>query len=316
MPETDLFNEISSLQTEQRNPSSEKIDVASTEEILKIINDEDKLVAEAVSEVIPKIAEAVEIVVNAFKKGGRLFYFGAGTSGRLGILDAAECPPTFGTDPEMVQGIMAGSHKAVFVAKEGAEDRTHSVRVYFGLKKIKPPDVLCGIAASGRTPFVKSAIEHGKKLGCKTIFICTVSEEQAGKSGVAPDVLISCNVGAEVITGSTRMKSGTAQKLILNMISTAAMIKLGKTYGNIMVDLKITNNKLRERAKRIIMEITGVGYDEAVEVLEKSSGNVKIALVMILAKTDYFQASRILNESDGIVRKAIEKIQENFSKNL
>ncbi|MCX7736586.1 MAG: N-acetylmuramic acid 6-phosphate etherase [Candidatus Kapabacteria bacterium] len=308
MPETELFKEISSLQTEKRNPKSENIDKSSTIDILKVINNEDKLVPEAVSKVIPKIAEAVDILVEAFKKGGRLFYFGAGTSGRLGILDAAECPPTFGTDPEMVQGIIAGGKEAVFVAQEGAEDKPENAYLYFIERKINPNDVICGIAASGRTPFVKAAIEKGKEIGCRTIFICTVSQEKAIELGVSPDVLISCEVGPEVITGSTRMKSGTAQKLILNMISTAAMVKLGKTFGNIMVDLKITNNKLRERAKRILMEITGVSHDEAVEYLNKSQGNVKIALVMILGKVDYNKAKKILDESDGFVRVAIEKI--------
>lgn len=308
MPETELFKEISSLLTEKRNPYSENIDKASTAEILRIINSEDKLVPEAVSKIIPKIAEAVDIVVKCFKSGGRLFYFGAGTSGRLGILDAAECPPTFGTDPELVQGLIAGGKEAVFVAQEGAEDRPENAEELFKEKNINPKDVVCGIAASGRTPFVRAAIQKGKDIGCRTIFISTVSEEQATHSGIIPDVLISCNVGPEVITGSTRMKSGTAQKLILNMISTTAMVKLGKTYGNIMVDLKITNNKLRERAKRILMEITGVNHDEAVDFLSKSQGNVKVALVMILGNTDFQNALKILDESDGFVRKAIEKI--------
>jgi N-acetylmuramic acid 6-phosphate etherase len=308
MPETELFKEISSLQTEMRNTISENIDKSSTTEILKIINNEDKLVPEAVSKVIPEIARAVDTVVDAFKNGGRLFYFGAGTSGRLGILDAAECPPTFGTNPEMVQGLIAGGKEAVFVAQEGAEDKPENADIYFSERNINSKDVICGIAASGRTPFVKAAIDKGKQIGCKTIFICTVSEQKAIQLGVIPDILISCEVGPEVITGSTRMKSGTAQKLILNMISTAAMVKLGKTYGNIMVDLKITNNKLRERAKRILMEITGITHDEAVEYLNKSQNNVKVALVMILGKTEYENALKILNESDGFVRKAIEKI--------
>ncbi len=312
MPETDLFKEISSLQTEKRNPLSEQIDISSTTEILKIINNEDRLVPEAVSKVIPEIAEAVNVIVEAIKKGGRLFYFGAGTSGRLGILDAAECPPTFGTDPNLVQGLIAGGKEAVFIAQEGAEDKAEYAVFYFAQRNINPPDVICGIAASGRTPFVKTAIEKAKQIGCKTIFICTVSKEKAIQLGVSPDILISCEVGPEVITGSTRMKSGTAQKLILNMISTATMVKLGKTYGNIMVDLKITNNKLKERAKRILMEITGISYDQSVEYLEKSHGNVKAALVMILGKTDYENAKKILDKSDGFVRIAIEKIQANL----
>lgn len=308
MPETELFKEIASLQTEMRNPLSENIDNCSTTEILKIINNEDSLVPTAVSKVIPDIAKAVDIIVNAFKNGGRLFYFGAGTSGRLGILDAAECPPTFGTNPKMVQGIIAGGKEAVFVAQEGAEDKPENADIYFTERNINSKDVVCGIAASGRTPFVKAAIDKGKKIGCRTIFICTVSKQKAIQLGVTPDILISCEVGPEVITGSTRMKSGTAQKLILNMLSTAAMVKLGKTYGNIMVDLKVTNNKLRERAKRILMEITGVSHDEAVEYLSKSQHNVKVALVMILGKTDYVNAMKILDETDGFVRKAIEKI--------
>ncbi|MGQ9818646.1 MAG: N-acetylmuramic acid 6-phosphate etherase [Candidatus Kapaibacteriales bacterium] len=308
--ENNLFKEISQLTTEQNNPRSKDIDIASTEEILEIINYEDKLVAYAVEKEIPSIALAVELIVDSFRKGGRLFYIGAGTSGRIGVLDSAECPPTFGTNPEMVQAIIAGGKDAVFVAQEGAEDNEDDGIEQVRIHNILPPDVLCGIAASGRTPFVRGALVEARRRNVKTIFISTSPIEQVKQLGINADIYICPVVGPEVIAGSTRMKSGTAQKFILNMLSTASMVRLGKTFGNVMIDLQMTNNKLRERAKKIIMDITSVDYDTAVEFLEKADWHVKTALVMILGKVDQFTAKRLINDANGFVKIAIKMAQE------
>ncbi len=306
----DLFDEISSLVTEQNNPNTLNIDIATTEKILRLINNEDKLVPIAVESVIPDIARAVEIVTEGLRRGGRLFYIGAGTSGRLGIVDAAECPPTFGTHPSMVQGIIAGGRDAVFVAQEGAEDSEENGTKEVAKYGIAPPDVVCGIAASGRTPFVKGALAEARRLGVSTIFISTSPVEKVKELGVDADIYICPVVGPEVIAGSTRMKSGTAQKLVLNMISTATMIKLGKTYGNIMIDLQMTNNKLRERAKKIVMELAGVDYQRAVETLSEADWKVKVALVMLIANVGKTEAIELLNKSNGFVKIAIEKAKK------
>ena len=246
------------------------IDTRSIPEILKIINEEDKRVASAVENEIVYIAKAVEIVVDSFKKGGRLIYLGAGTSGRLGVLDAVECPPTFGVDPKKVQGIIAGGEKAMFRAQEGAEDHEEG-----GVKDINEiavgnKDVVCGIAASLQTPYVVGAVIEAKRRGAKTIYLTTnprkkFSIPEFSELSKAIDVAICPEVGPEVIMGSTRMKSGTAQKLVLNMITTAAMIRIGKVYENMMIDLQLTNQKLKERAKRVVMTITGIGYEAAAE---------------------------------------------------
>jgi N-acetylmuramic acid 6-phosphate etherase len=299
-----LFDEISKLSTEQRNPRSMNIDVASIPEILKIINEEDKTVPLAVEKELPFIAKAVEIIVYAMKHGGRLFYFGAGTSGRLGVVDAAECPPTFGTDPEMVQGFIAGGKEAMFIAQEGAEDFPENGAKEVVKAGVTSKDVVCGIAASRRTPYVVGAIKKAKELGAKTLFITTTPRDQFNIEGV--DVAICPYVGPEVIMGSTRMKSGTAQKLVLNMLTTATMVRLGKVYENMMIDLQMTNKKLVERSKRIIMTITGVSYEEAAKYLSESGDHVKTALVMILAKVSKEEAKRRLEKADGFVRLAIE----------
>ncbi len=258
----------------------------------------------AVEKEIPYIAQAVEFVVQSFKEGGRLLYFGAGTSGRLGIVDAAECPPTFGTPPEMVQGFIAGGREAVFVAQEGAEDKEENGANDVLKANVGPKDTVVGIAASRRTPYVVGAVKKAKELGAKTVFITTNPRKDFNIKEV--DVAICPEVGPEVIMGSTRMKSGTAQKLVLNMISTAAMIRIGKVYENMMIDLQMTNQKLVERSKRIVMIITGVNYEEAEKYLKEAKGNVKTALVMILAKVPYEEAVRRLQLSEGFVRKAIE----------
>lgn len=298
-----VFDEIKNLVTEQRNPNSMDIDAKSTLEILKIINDEDKKVPFAVEKEIPYIAQAVELVVQAFKSGGRLLYFGAGTSGRLGIVDAAECPPTFGTPHELVQGFIAGGKEAVFVAQEGAEDKEENGANDIIKANVTSKDVVCGIAASRRTPYVVGAVKKARELGAKTIFITT---NPRSEFNLEVDVAICPEVGPEVIMGSTRMKSGTAQKLVLNMITTTAMIRIGKVYENMMIDLQMTNQKLVERSKRIVMIITGVSYEVAEKYLKEARGNVKTALVMIKANVSYEEAVRRLKLADGFVRKAIE----------
>ena len=301
---SDLFEELQTLATEQRNPNSTHIDTASTEEILRVINTEDHLVPIAVRRELPQIAEAVEHVVTAFENEGRLFYVGAGTSGRLGVVDASECPPTFGTDPERVQGIIAGGKEAVFRSQEGAEDVPADGATALDEHGVTENDVVCGFTSSGRTPFVVGAVEHARDtIGCPTLFVTTVPRDELD---VEPDVAICPVVGPEVVMGSTRMKSGTAQKLVLNMITTAAMVRLGKVYENMMVDLQRTSEKLVERGIRTVMMVTGVDYDEADDVLDRCDGHVKTAIVMILADVDVDEARRRLDETDGFVRPAIE----------
>jgi N-acetylmuramic acid 6-phosphate etherase len=299
-----LFDEISRLHTEQRNPKTMDIDVKSTADILKIINDEDKLVPLAIEKELPFIEKAVEIIVDALRNGGRLIYFGAGTSGRLGVIDAAECPPTFGTPDDLIIGYIAGGREAMFKSQEGAEDYEENGANDVLAAKVTSKDVVCGIAASRRTPYVIGAIKKAKALGAKTLFITCNPRDEFDIKDV--DIAICPYVGPEVIMGSTRMKSGTAQKLVLNMLTTASMIRLGKVYENMMIDLQMTNKKLVERSKRIIMTITGISYDDATKFLEKANGHVKTAIVMIKANVDAEQAKQRLINSDGFVRKAIE----------
>ena len=298
-----LFHEISNLSTEQRNEKSKDIDFASTAEILKIINNEDKTVPFAVEKELPYIEKAVDKIVESLKKGGRLLYFGAGTSGRLGVVDASECPPTFGTKPEMVQGFIAGGEAAMFVAQEGAEDYEENGAKDVLEAKVNSIDVVCGIAASRRTPYVIGAVKKAKELGATTLYITCTPRETFNIDEV--DIPICPYVGPEVVMGSTRMKSGTAQKLVLNMLTTTAMVRLGKTYENMMIDLQMTNKKLVERAKRIVMTITGVDYEEATKYLEASNYHVKSSLVMILAEVSFEEAKERLKKADGFVRRAI-----------
>ncbi len=299
-----LFEQLKNLATEQRNPASMDIDSKSTIEILKIINDEDKKVPFAVEKELPYIAEAVDILVEAFKKGGRLIYIGAGTSGRLGILDASECPPTYGTPPEMVQGLIAGGYQAIRKAVEGAEDYEENGAKDIEESNVNEKDVVCGIAASKRTPYVIGAIKKAKELGAKTLFVTCVPRETFDVPFV--DVAICPYVGPEVIMGSTRMKSGTAQKLVLNMLTTTSMIRLGKVYENMMIDLQMTNKKLVERSKRVVMTVTNVDYDTAEKVLKEAGGHVKTALVMILANVNAEEARKRLEKANGFVRYAIK----------
>lgn len=298
-----LFEELKTLTTEKRNAASMDIDARSSLEIATIINSEDKKVAFAVEHELPYIAQAVDIVVDAFKKGGRLFYAGAGTSGRIGVQDAAECPPTYGSNPEMIQGLIAGGRPAVFKAQEGAEDFEENGANDIVAHRIGDKDVVCGVAASRRTPYVIGAVKKARALGAKTIFVTTNPRSQFN---IDVDVAICPEVGPEVIMGSTRMKSGTAQKLVLNMITTSAMVKLGKVYENMMVDLQMTNKKLEERSKRIVMTITGVDYEEAERILLQAGGHVKTAVVMIRAAVDAAEARSRLVKADGFVRRAIE----------
>ena len=270
---------FANLTTEKRNPASANIDKVSTLEMVKIINSEDKKVADAVEKILPEVAEAIEIIAEKISQGGRLFYIGAGTSGRLGVLDASECPPTFGTSPETVQGIIAGGNIALTNAVEGAEDDRNLAVKNLTEKNFCKADVLVGIATSGRTPYVLSGVEFAKKLGAVTVGISCVEnsllEEVAGIS-------ITPITGAEVITGSTRMKAGTATKMILNMLTTGTMIKLGKVRGNLMVDVHATNDKLRDRAKRIVIAATGCSEVDAENALEKNSWHAKDAIDFIL----------------------------------
>lgn len=306
MAESELFKHITSLSTEQNNPASSNIDIATTREILSIINTQDKLVADAVEIEIDNIAVAVDGIVDRFKREGRLFYFGAGTSGRLGVLDASECPPTFGSDPELVQGRIAGGTQAMFVAQEGAEDDPQSGVIDVIESELREKDICCGIAASGRTPYVLGALQKASEIGCFTILVTTAGHNSIEQMGVKADVIISPNVGPEVVAGSTRMKSGTAQKLVLNMLTTAAMVRMGKTFGNVMVDLKQTNAKLKERSKKIIMSICDVDYDTASQLLVDSGHHVKTAIVMSLLNCSREDATNKLNENDGFIKKAIE----------
>ncbi len=299
-----LFAELSEITTEQRNPHSMDIDARSTEEILKIINDEDKAVPYAVEKELPYIAQAVELIVKALKNGGRLLYFGAGTSGRLGVVDASECPPTFGTPFGMIEGYIAGGKEAMFRAQEGAEDYEENGAKDVLLANVTSKDVVCGIAASRRTPYVIGAVKKAKEIGAMTLYVTCNPRETFNIKEV--DVAICPHVGPEVIMGSTRMKSGTAQKLVLNMLTTTAMIRLGKVYENMMIDLQMTNKKLIERSKKIVMTITGLDYDEASKYLKLASGHVKTALVMIKAQVDADDARKRLIKADGFVRKAIE----------
>lgn len=270
---------FANLTTEGRNPASANIDKVSTLEMVKIINNEDKKVAVAVEKVLPETAAAIDIIAERLSQGGRLFYIGAGTSGRLGVLDASECPPTFGTSPDLVQGIIAGGNVALTNAVEGAEDDKSAAQKNLEEKNFNQSDVLVGIATSGRTPYVIGGVEFAKKIGAKTVGISCVEDSQLAKIA---DIAITPITGAEVVTGSTRMKAGTATKMILNMLTTGAMIKLGKVYGNLMVDVHATNEKLRDRAKRIVEAATDCSEAEAVNALDKNNWSAKSAIDFIL----------------------------------
>ncbi|MBG3012065.1 N-acetylmuramic acid 6-phosphate etherase [Proteus faecis] len=294
--------DLSNLVTESRNHNSENIDTLSTLDMLKVINNEDKKVPLAVEEVLPEIAQLIDKVAIAFSQGGRLIYCGAGTSGRLGILDASECPPTYGTPHEMVIGLIAGGHKAILQAVENAEDNQELGEQDLRQLKFNQKDVLVGIAASGRTPYVIGALNYAKSLGATTGAISCNPESPIAQIA---DIAITPIVGAEVITGSSRLKAGTAQKLILNMITTGAMIKIGKVFGNLMVDVEATNAKLVERQVRIVMQATECERAIAEQALSQCQRHCKTAILMILAGVDARQAMKMLNQNKGFIRKAL-----------
>jgi N-acetylmuramic acid 6-phosphate etherase len=298
-----VFEEIKDLLTEARNPVSSDIDRRPVREVLEIINREDQTIAEIVRGEIPHIAEVVNLYEETLRNGGRVFYIGAGTSGRLGVLDAAELPPTFGTDPELVQGIIAGGYGALIRAKEGSEDRSDRAVTDLEEHDLSEKDMVIGLAACRRTPYVLAALDHARGVGARTAFITAIPRDQVD---IRTDALVCTAVGPEVIMGSTRMKAGTAEKLVLNMISTAVMIGLGKVYENMMVDLKANSRKLEERSKRVVMIATGVPYARATELLDDARGSVKVAIVMELAGVSFEKALKRLEHAGGFVRKAIE----------
>lgn len=296
--------ELQKIATEQRNPRTMNIDTLSTLDMVKLINQEDRHVAEAVSLVTDKIAAAIDVIADRLSQGGRLIYCGAGTSGRLGVLDAVECPPTYSTDPEMVQALMAGGYGAIFKAVEGAEDSKE-----LGVQDLKniafsSTDVLVGIAASGRTPYVLGCMEYAKSLGACTISVTCCPGSQLDTFA---DIGIAPAPGPEVITGSTRMKSGTAQKMVLNMLSTGAMIRLGKVYGNLMVDVKPSNEKLIRRCVTIVQDATDCGEDAAVAALEACGYRPKVAIVMILCGADAEKAQALLDGANGRIAKVLKE---------
>jgi N-acetylmuramic acid 6-phosphate etherase len=292
----------SKLTTERGNPRSRGVDRLTTLQVVDLINAEDARVAGAVRRQRRPIAAAVDLIVAAFRRGGRLLYVGAGTSGRLGVLDAAECPPTFGTPPRQVQGIIAGGRRALVRAVEGAEDRRADGAAAIQEANVTAADVVVGIAACGMTSFVRGAMARARRLGAATVFV-TCAPEAVGD--VPADVVINPVVGPEVVTGSTRMKAGTATKLVLNTLTTASMIRTGKVYGNLMVDLKATNAKLRDRSERIIMELTGLSRGRARGLLARAGGAVKVALVMHFRKVAGPAARRLLAEAGGFLRQVI-----------
>src|SRR5437016_10998335 len=285
--------------TEQRNPRTERIDVASTLEIVDLLNGEDATVADAVRAVRAELARAIDLVVAAFGRGGRLVYVGAGTSGRLGVLDAAECPPTFGTPPELVVGLIAGGYPALIKSAEGAEDDVNAGMAAIDDAQVTPRDVVVGIAASGTTPFVRAALSRAQTIGAKTVLVsCSDPPKQLADTC---DVVILPKVGPEALTGSTRMKAGTATKLVLNTISTGAMIRMGRAYGNLMVDLMALSDKLRDRGQRIVMEVCGVDRDAARRAIEDAGGSVKLAIVMAKTRQSRDAARRAFEAAGGFI---------------
>jgi N-acetylmuramic acid 6-phosphate etherase len=302
-----LFEELSALITESRNPDSYEIDVMDTKDIVRLFNSEDKKVSLAVEKEIPYIAQAVEIITEAFKKGGRLIYVGAGTSGRLGVLDAAECPPTFGVETGMVIGRIAGGYKALSVAVEGYEDYPkNGVKDIVDLN-VSDKDVVCGIAASRRTPYVIGALAEAKRRGAKTITVVCNPREHLQYD---VDVAICPVPGPEVIMGSTRLKSATAQKMVLNMLTSISMIKIGKVYENMMIDLQLNNKKLVERSKRIIMLAADVNYDRAAKCLDLANGHVKTAIFIALTDTTPAESKKFIDDNEGFLKKALNAWRE------
>lgn len=293
---------IAKLNTEQRNPKTMNIDLMSTEEIITVINQEDTLVPNVIARQVPIISEVVDEIVVAFKQGGRLIYIGAGTSGRLGIIDASECPPTFGTDPSLVVGIIAGGKEAMTEAIEGVEDDKQQGQTDLEDISLTAMDIVVGIAASGRTPYTIGALEYAKKIGARTVSVVCSKDSEMEKIS---DYTVAAVVGPEVITGSTRMKAGTAQKLVLNMLSTASMIKMGKVYGNLMVDVQMTNEKLHNRAVNIVKMATGASDEEARAAIKEQNYHTKAAILQIITGLKGNEAKSLLEKHDGYLRDAI-----------
>jgi N-acetylmuramic acid 6-phosphate etherase len=294
--------------TEQPNPRSARIDQLSTLEIVDLINAEDRMVAQAVAEERREIAHCVELVVESFQRGGRLIYVGAGTSGRLGVLDAAEMPPTYGTDPVMVQGVIAGGYEALVRAREGAEDRPEDGAAAMDEREVGPDDFVLGIASSGTTPYVHGALARARERGARTGFLlCTYPSRELSERH---DVIIAPLVGPEVITGSTRMKAGTATKMVLNTITTAAMVRSGKVFGNLMVDLQVTCEKLRDRGERILMHTLGVDRPGAARLLEAAGGHVKVGIVMGALDLDQAEARRRLERAGGVIGRVVDGLDD------
>ena len=299
-----LLQQLNQLITEQRNPNSMQLDSLSAQELVALINREDQQVALAVEKCLPQIALAVEKIVTAFERGGRLVYVGAGTSGRLGVLDASECPPTYGVKPEMVVGLIAGGDHALRHPIEGAEDNVQQGQADLEEIDFSARDVLVGIAASGRTPYVLGALNYAKQLGATTV---SIASNPNSKMAEVADIAIETVVGPEVLTGSSRMKSGTAQKLVLNMLTTASMVLIGKCYQNLMVDVQASNKKLKARALKIVMEATECDNEAAANVLTKANGQVKLAILMQLSGLDALEAQSLLDKSNGKLRQALIK---------
>ena len=291
------------MSTEQRNPNSTALDLKSTREIVRLFNEEDRKAVAAVEAEADAIAQTVEIIVSAFRRGGRLFYIGAGTSGRLGVLDASECPPTFSTDPGLVQGIIAGGDVALRSAVEGEEDKPERGAAAIRERQLTPRDVLIGIASSGRTPYVIGALKEARAIGATTICLCCVPPPDELKAFV--DHFITPIVGPEILTGSTRLKAGTATKLVLNMLTTIAMVKIGKTYDNLMVDVHASNTKLIDRSIRIVRDVTGVNAALAETTLAQADGKAKVAIVMLAKGLSATDAIALLEKHDGFLRPVI-----------
>ncbi len=298
-----MAEKLKELLTEWCNPDTENLDTLPTLDILKKLNLEDQKAALAVEKELNTVAQAVDLVVQAFEQGGRLFYFGAGTSGRLGMLDAAECPPTFGTDPSLVQGVIAGGLSALVEAIEGAEDEPELGREDVDKVGVKAEDVVVGIAASGRTPYVIGAMEEAKRRGAKTIALSCNPDSAMSK---VADVAIAPVVGPEAVTGSTRLKAGTAQKMVLNMLTTASMVRMGKVYGNLMVNVQATNEKLKERVKKIIMDATECTWEEAEKLAEEADGDARVGILMKLKGISAGEARIQLSRVGGRIRQALE----------
>lgn len=293
---------LNSLDTEKRNPNTMNLDEMSPLEIVKVMNEEDHHVPEAIGRQLSVIAQCIDIISKQLKKGGRLLYMGAGTSGRLGVLDAAECVPTFGTEPEMVQGLIAGGMSAMTIAVEGAEDDASLGKEDLKKRHLTSDDVVVGIAASGRTPYVIGGLDYARANNTPTISLSCNNHSEISNHA---DTAIEISPGPEVLSGSTRLKAGSVQKMVLNMLSTASMVRIGKTYGNLMVDVRQTNSKLTERAIKMIITVTGVSYGAAQDALNQSDHSVKVAIVMILKEVDANQARLLLKQADGFVRGAI-----------